>query len=158
MLAATPFVIIISLAHVTAVFLFIFLLPIYPYTAYCPGDDVYIKGPYRDRYIVLLLWYLNKGGGYSFLFRGTVYAPALTDYQDVDWKLARSIVEGFDIDGTYFAPPERVVRLLKERGYADDSSPSMKLHDDCDLLRAAILPDQAFGAPAPNRWTDVTLR
>lgn len=61
------------------------------------------------------------------------------------------------MDGAYFAPPERVVRLLKERGYADDGSRSVKLADACDLFRAAILPDEASGAPTPSPRTDVRI-
>jgi hypothetical protein len=54
-LAAIPLVMFVGLVHVIAVFLIVFALPIYPYKAYCSGDDILIRGPYRERFIVLLL-------------------------------------------------------------------------------------------------------
>lgn len=148
----------VGLVHILAVFLIVFALPIYPYKAYCSGEDIYIKGPYRDRFLILLLWSLKSYSIYTFLFQGTVYAPAFLDHKNVDWRLANRVVEGFEIDGAHFAPPERMVRLLKERGYADDGSRSMRLLDDCDLFRAAILPDEAFGESAPNSRRTMTIR
>lgn len=148
------------------------VLPIHRYRAYCPGSDTTIDGPYRERFLWAAGEALRREGWYFVIYEGSIYLSGLPargrepqlfrglfDYQiNTDWKIASAIADNVEIDNTVFAPPARLVQMLREteakygpfpkrtekgeRIYG----PDYRFYQDCELMKAAILPDEAFGA------------
>jgi hypothetical protein len=149
------------------------ILPLRAYRAYCPGRDIWIEGPFRERFLWLVsqdLWrfdlehFIYKGNIYQFGWGGNDLYWKLFGISDdyhlnMDWKFASGSGGGVTLDGAWFPPPPRVVELVRAAGAEHSLSlrhdergaflhgPTTPFRDDCELFKAAILPDAAFGKP-----------
>jgi hypothetical protein len=145
-------------------------LPVHPYMAYCPGQELWIRGPFRERFVWILSKELSTYGIrhiiynnniYPFGWRGSeLYHELNADFFDfqlnTDWKLAASIRWGVEIDDVRFPPPERLVALIREIDAKHGPFPKRDgdgnllvgtdepFADYCELFKAAVLPESAF--------------
>ena len=159
------------------------IIPLKRYSAYCRGEDVGIDGPYRERFLLLTGWHLRNVGIRFAIFHGNIYTagwPEAAAFPDVfhdffdyqlnsDWRTVEEIAQGVTIDGAYFPPPKRLVRLIYERqgkygpyyGYDEIGrstfGSSERFAEDCELFKAAILPEPNEALPG-RRWEEITIR
>lgn len=95
----------------------------------------------------------------------------------MDWKLAAQSGSGVAFDGAWFPPPPKLIEIVKVRGdvlglslrqderglYLDESwavyegmssgEVSSAFQGDCEVFKAAILPDLAYGGRLSGPWS-----
>jgi hypothetical protein len=145
-------------------------LPIHPYKAYCPGQELSIDGPFRERFVWLLSQTLSEFGISHVIYGNNIYPYGwwgndlyhklnahFSDFQlNHDWKLAASISWGVKIDDVWFPPPERLLLSLKDNeakygSFAERDKEDRYSHsryyvfkEDCEVFKAAVLPEATF--------------